>query len=160
MRDIVPLSVVASRTTGINAVKGIQEFLIFTLAGDPYAVELARVREIVSPPTLTEVPRSAADVMGVCSVRGLLVTVIDLRRRLKVAERPQTRFSRILLAHADSGEVIGLFVDEVRHVVRLNGNDVELAHAVLGGDVSDHVLGIGRVLGEVIVVLNMGSVTG
>lgn len=146
------------RSTNLG-VRGIQEFLIFTLAGEPYAVELARVREIVSPPALTEVPRAEPDVMGVCSVRGLLVTVIDLRRRLTLVERAQTRYSRILLAHADSGEVIGLFVDEVRNVVRLNGREIEVAHAVLGGDVSDHVLGIGRVDGEVVVILDIGSVT-
>jgi purine-binding chemotaxis protein CheW len=150
----------ASRTTGIVNARGLQEYLIFALAGDVYAVELASIREIVSPPELTEVPRSAPDVLGVCSVRGLLVTVIDLRRRLGVAEQPQTRFSRILLAHADSGEVIGLFVDEVKHVVRLAGTEIELAQAVLGGEVSSHVLGIGRVQGEIVVILNLGSVTG
>jgi purine-binding chemotaxis protein CheW len=140
--------------------RGVREFLLFTLAGDAYAVELGRVREIVSPPQLTKVPRAASEVMGVCSVRGLLVTVIDLRRRIRVQQSPPSRSSRILLTSNQGGEVVGLFVDEVRHVVRLEGADIESAATVLGGDVPDHVLGIGRTKDEVIVVLNLAGMVG
>jgi chemotaxis signal transduction protein len=138
----------------------VREFLLFTLAGDAYAVELALIREILSPPTLTKVPRARHDVMGVCSVRGLLVTVFDLRRRLRVAPKDANRSSRILLTARRDGEVVGLFVDEVRHVVRLDGSQIELAQSVLGGDAPDHVLGIGRNRGEVIVVLDLIGMMG
>jgi purine-binding chemotaxis protein CheW len=140
--------------------RGLKEFLLFTLAGEPYAVELGRVREIVSPPLLTRVPRAASEVMGVCSVRGLLVTVIDLRRKIRVQQSAATRSSRILLTRTAEDEVVGLFVDEVRHVVRLEGSEIESAPVVLGGDVPDHVLGIGRTGDEVIVVLNLEGMVG
>ena len=135
----------------------LREFLAFGLAGSVYAVELARIREIVSPPPITEVPRASPGVMGVCSVRGLLVTVIDVRQKLAVERRPATRASRILLARSDSGEMIGLFVDEVRQVVRLGEAEIEEAGA-LGGDVSAHVLGIGRSSGQTVVLLDLSSV--
>src|ERR1700744_5980536 len=96
-----------------------REFLMFPLAGELYGVELTRIKEILSPPPITVVPRAPREVIGVCSVRGLLVTVMDLRRKLRLDERPRTRRARILLGAAESGEVIGLLVDEVRHVVRL-----------------------------------------
>ncbi len=136
---------------------GLREFLSFRLGADVYAVELARIREIVSSPPLTEVPRAAADVIGVCSVRGLLVTVVDLRRRLRLPESPPTRLSRILLANTDSGEVVGLLVDEVRHVVRLGSSEIELTGNVLGADLSDHVLGVGRPDGDFVVLLDLAS---
>ncbi len=134
---------------------GVKEFLLFNLAEDAYAVELAGVREILSPPALTKVPRAPHDVMGVCSVRGLLVTVFDLRRRLRVAPTAATRSSRILLTTTAEAEVVGVFVDEVRHVVRMDSTDIENAQSVLGGDTPDHVLGVGRTGGEVIVVLDL-----
>lgn len=139
--------------------RDVREYLIFTLSGEPYAVELDGIKEIVSPPALTEVPRAPRDIMGICSVRGLLLTVIDLRRRLRLTEQPQTRLSRILQASSESGELVGLFVDEVRHVVKLSRNDIEVAHAILGGDLSDHVLGIARPESEVIVILDLARVT-
>ncbi len=138
---------------------GLREFLVFHLAGEAYAVELARIREIVSPPALTEVPRAVSEIMGICSVRGLLVTVIDLRRRLRLEESSASRSSRILLTETLGGEVVGLFVDEVRHVIRLDTSEIEIAQAVLGGDLSDHVMGIGRPQGEVLVILDLKSVT-
>lgn len=136
-----------------------REFLVFTLSGELYGLELARVREILSPPTLTLVPRCPADVMGLCSVRGMLVTVFDLRKRLKLDERPTTRQSRILLSEAASGEIVGLFVDDVRNVVRLAPQEIEVAQTILGGDLSDYVLAVGRPAGEPIVLLDQRSIT-
>lgn len=136
----------------------VREFLAFVLAGELYGIELTRIREILSPPPITYVPRSPKHVIGVCSVRGMLVTVIDLRKRLSLEQRPATRRTRILLTQTDSGEVIGLFVDEVKLVIRLAEPEIELASAILGGDVSEHVLGIGRPSGQVIVLLDLGSI--
>lgn len=140
------------------AVASIREFLAFILAGELYGVELTRIREILSPPPLTPVPRAPRDVIGVCGVRGLLVTVVDLRRRLRLPEREPTRRARILLTVTDTGEVIGLFVDEVRQVMRLSESEIEIASSVLGGEVSEHVLGIARPGEQLIVLLDLRSV--
>jgi purine-binding chemotaxis protein CheW len=138
---------------------GPREFLVFTLAGELYGLELQRVREILSPPTLTHVPRAPSDVMGVCSVRGLLVTVFDLRRRLNVDLGEESRLSRVLLSESPQGEVVGLYVDDVRNVVRLLPDEIELAQALLGGDLSDYVLGVGRPGGDPIILLDQRSLT-
>jgi purine-binding chemotaxis protein CheW len=136
----------------------VREFLVFLLAGEPYGVELTRIKEILSPPPITEVPRAPREVVGVCSVRGLLVTVLDLRRKLRLVERPLTRRARILLATSELGEVIGLLVDEVRQVVRLSENEIEVAAAALGGDVAEHVLGVGRPEGAFLILLDLRAI--
>jgi purine-binding chemotaxis protein CheW len=138
----------------------VREFLAFALAGELYGVELTRIREIVSPPPLTDVPRAPPDIIGVCSVRGLLVTVIDLRLRFGLESVPTSRRSRILLTESEDGEVVGLLVDEVKQVMRLTESEMELATSVLGGDVSEHVLGIGRPGQSVIILLNLTSLVG
>ena len=137
-----------------------REFLAFSLAGELYGVELTRIREILSPPPLTPVPRAPQDVLGVCSVRGLLVTVIDLRRRLKLEQPETTRRARILLTRMDGGEVLGLYVDEVHQVVRFPHTEIEVAANVLGGDVSEHVLGIARPGNTLIILLDLASIVG
>jgi purine-binding chemotaxis protein CheW len=149
-------SALASRRP-MDRAGSVREYLSFDLAGEIYAVELARIREIVSPPPITEVPRAPPAVIGVCSVRGLLVTVIDTRLRMRVERRPFSRLSRLLLANVDSGEVMGLLVDEVHQVIRLQEHQIELAQSVLGGDTSDHVRGIGRPEGKLIVLLGLSS---
>ncbi|HEX4337531.1 MAG TPA: chemotaxis protein CheW [Polyangiaceae bacterium] len=149
-------SILARRMPGAQQ-SGLREFLSFRLGNDAYAVELARIREIVSSPPVTEVPRSPSDIVGICSVRGLLVTVVDLRQRLGLPEAPATRLSRILLTNTDSGEVVGLLVDEVRHVIRLSSAEIEVTGSVLGADLSDHVLGVGRPDGDFVVLLDLAS---
>ena len=141
-----------------SAVEVPAKFLAFVLAGELYGIALTRIREILSSPPLTPVPRAPSDVLGVCSVRGMLVTVVDLRRRLRLEEASPTRKARILLTETDWGEVIGLFVDEVRQVVRFPVSAIEPAATVLGGDVSEHVLGIARPGGNVIILLDLPSV--
>src|SRR5215472_832587 len=119
------------------------EYLAFVLAGETYAVQIAHVAEILRPPPITEVPRSPRTVLGVISVRGRLVTVLDLRRRFALPEAPVDRKTRVLLSEAGAGEQIGLLVDEVQQVWRLAAEEIEPAN-VLGGDQPAHIAGIGR----------------
>ena len=124
------------------------EYLAFALAGETYAVQIAFVAEILKPPPITEVPRAPRNVVGVVSVRGKLVTVIDLRRRFKLVEGPLDRKSRILLAET------GKDVDEVMQVYRLAENEIEPAN-VLGGDQPAHIAGIGRPPGALLILLDL-----
>jgi purine-binding chemotaxis protein CheW len=136
----------------------VREFLVFCIGPELYGVDLTRIREILSPPPITPVPRSTPDVVGVCSVRGLLVTVIDLRLKLSREARPLGRRARILLAMTDTGEVVGLLVDEVRQVVRLADAEIEPSASALGGDFSEHVVGIGRPDGMFLVLLDLSRI--
>ena len=121
--------------------------------GDTYAVQISFIAEILKPPPVTEVPRAPRDVIGVMSVRGRLVTVIDLRRRFKLQESPPDRKTRILLV--DMGdEQIGMLVDEVLQVYRLADTEIEPAH-VLGGDQPAHIAGIGRPEGALLILIDL-----
>jgi purine-binding chemotaxis protein CheW len=86
------------------------------------------------------------------SVRGRLVTVLDLKRRFKLAPTfTMDRRSRILLVDAVDEE-IGLLVDEVRQVYRLAESEVE-PPSVLGSEQPPHVVGIGRPGGGAVLLL-------
>jgi purine-binding chemotaxis protein CheW len=119
------------------------EYLAFGLAGETYAVQIANVAEILRPPPITRVPRAPHTVLGVISVRGKLVTVVDLRRRLHLPPGAVDRKTRILLTDVGGGEQIGLVVDEVQQVWRLASEEIEPAN-VLGGEQAAHIAGIGR----------------
>ena len=67
------------------------EYLAFALAGEAYAVPIALVAEILKPLPITHVPRAPHVVIGLMTVRGRLMTVIDLRRRLRLAESAHRR---------------------------------------------------------------------
>lgn len=122
--------------------EGVSEQLAFRVADELYALPLASVHEILKVGPVTEVPRAGRDVLGILSVRGRVTTVLDLRRRLRLAETPPTAAARLLLVEGQD-EIVALLVDEVRSVFRLATEEIELAQQV-GGDISDYVVGIGR----------------
>jgi purine-binding chemotaxis protein CheW len=59
------------------------------------------------------------EVRGVISLRGEIVQVIDVRRRLRLAPANPTRSSRIIVLQDDEGRVAGILVDAVTEVLRL-----------------------------------------
>jgi purine-binding chemotaxis protein CheW len=128
------------------------EYLAFTLGNEAYAIEIGTIVEILKPLPITEVPRADPDVVGVMSVRGRLVAVLDLKRRFRLARTfTMDRKSRILLVDAVDEE-IGLLVDEVLQVYRLSESEIE-PPTVLGTEQAPHVVGIGRPAGGQVLML-------
>lgn len=122
--------------------EGVREFLVLESGGERMGLPLASVREILKVTPVTLVPRAPGAVLGILSVRGRITTVIDLRLRLGMEPMPDSRSTRILLV--DGGEeTIGVRVDAVHNVIRLRETEVEPA-AVVGAELPEHVLGIGR----------------
>lgn len=128
------------------------EYLAFRLGPEAYGVEIGNIVEILKPLPITEVPRANPEVVGVMSVRGRLVTVLDLKRRFKLAPSfTMDKKSRILLVQA-ADEEIGLLVDQVLQVYRLSEGEIE-PPAVLGTEQPLHVVGIGRPQGGAVLML-------
>lgn len=119
------------------------ELLSFSVNQELFAVELRDIMEIVVPPPITIVPRASPKVLGVCSVRGQLVTVLDLRRILGLPPAAVTTQPRILLAQCE-GDILGLQVDQIRQVVRLQPHELELTNNQGSTDTIEAVRGIGR----------------
>ena len=96
-----------------------EQLLTFTLDGAPYAIPVDRVREIVRLRPITSVPRVPSDVLGVISLRGEIVQVIDLRRRLGLRAGSPLARARIVIVREDEGGAAGLLVDGVDDVFAL-----------------------------------------
>jgi len=137
--------------------EGVQEYLSFALSDELYAVNILHIKEIIKPPLITEVPRTEAVVLGVLSLRGTIVPVVDLRRRLNLAAERQTRKSRILITEI-SDSLAGLLVDEVRQVIRLRVDDIEQTPGVFDRAEAEHIAGVGRHDGEMYTLLDLESV--
>ncbi len=102
----------------------LRELLAFELGGDPYALPVERVREIVRLRPVTPMPRVPEVVLGVIALRGEVLQVVDLRRRLGMPSADPTRRSRIVVLHAEDGGTTGLLVDAVTEVLRLPESEI------------------------------------
>lgn len=98
-----------------------RELLVVWLDEDPYALPIERVREIVRLRPITPVPWVPEAVLGVISLRGEIVQVLDLRARLGLPVGdtvPDLRRHRIVVLNGDDGQLAGLLVDRVSEVLR------------------------------------------
>ena len=97
----------------------VRQLLCLRVEESIYAVGVENVREIVRVRTITPIPRVAAEVRGVISLRGEIIQVIDLRLRLGLTTTVSARATRIVVVQAEDGRVAGVLVDGVREVLRV-----------------------------------------
>ncbi len=110
-----------------------RELLVFSLAGTHYALPIERVREIVRPRALTPMPHVPAEILGVLSLRGEIVQVIDTRHRFRLASVPPSRGSRVIVMSGEHGDVTGLLVDGVHEVLRVDEGELRPPTTADGG---------------------------
>jgi purine-binding chemotaxis protein CheW len=115
----------------------IRQLLSFELAGAPYAVPVEQVREIVRMRPVTPVPRTPEEVRGVISLRGEMIELIDLCRRLGLGSIEPSRRTRIIVIKTGDGDVVGLLVDAVREVMRVSAEEIQPATGSATGAVND-----------------------
>ncbi|MDO9020266.1 MAG: chemotaxis protein CheW [Deltaproteobacteria bacterium] len=117
-------------------------YLGFIVGDEHLALPIDAVREVARVPPITEVPRAPRVVRGVIALHGRIVTVIDLRRRLRAPDPPPGEQCRVLMVPSGD-EDVALLVDGVTRIHRVAPGDIELA-AALPGASRPHVVGVAR----------------
>jgi purine-binding chemotaxis protein CheW len=100
------------------------EMLAFLLGSEEYVLPVDQVREVLTPREITPVPHTPDHLLGVCSVRGAVLPVMDLARRLGFGAAARDEKARIIVTGPDPDDRIGLLVDRVRSVVRFPASAV------------------------------------
>lgn len=137
------------------------QYLTFTLDGERYAVEIAKVREVLELTAVNKVPRTPAFMRGVINLRGNIVPVIDLRLKLGLAATERTQDTCIVITEVQfEGEplVLGALADSVQEVIELD--DAGIAPPPRMGTRVDtaFIRGMGRREDQFLVVLDIDRV--
>jgi len=98
------------------------------------------------------VPRTGSSILGVMSVRGTIVTVVDLCTYTGEGRIEMGKHARVLLTEAQGGEIVGLAVSQVLGVIHLATEDIEPAYQTLV-EASPHIQAVARPDGGPMVVL-------
>ena len=115
----------------------------FVLGDEEFGVDLHLIKQIVLPPPVTWVPWAQPYILGVISIRGSVVTLIDARRLMGFEASDRHNTGRVLLVDVRD-ERIGLLVDAVTHVRRVPVAAFEESPDLDDGSITDHVVGIIR----------------
>jgi purine-binding chemotaxis protein CheW len=133
------------------------EWLSFSLGDEEYALDIDGVNEIIKPREITDIPRVPAFILGIVSLRGIIVPVFDLRTRLRLGAGELTPASRIVVCQRGD-RIAGLLVDSITQVVRIPASSVEPPPAVFTGVDRELLAGVGRIQGRMLILLNLANV--
>ena len=109
---------------------GLTQILRFELAGEHYAFDVLKAREVLSMVKVTPLPSSMEFLSGVINLRGSVIPVVDLRKKFGLPVAADTVDTSIIIAElVVEGEttVIGAVVDAVKGVMRCEESDLESA---------------------------------
>lgn len=133
------------------------QYLTFTLGGEVFAMGIHRVREIIQHAAMTVVPLMPGFVRGVINLRGAVVPVVDLQSRFGGGATQVGKKTCIVIFDA-SGEgeklELGLMVDAVSEVIEIPPAHIEPAPQFGTTIARDFILGMGKIKGEFIVILD------
>ena len=134
-----------------------RQFCSFFLDGLCYGIEVERVQEVRNMTAMTRVPLAARVVGGLVSLRGHIVTAVDLRRCLDLSDRPADQPPvNVILRTADGG--VSLLVDRMGDVLDVAEDDFELPPRTLNARSRELIRGAYRLDGGLLLVLNLEPV--
>lgn len=131
----------ASSGPGKEPVASGRELLIFSIGAEQYAVPIESIAEIIEPRRETPVPNADPAVLGVISLRGTIVTIVDAGRKLGHAGAGNGPDARTIVVQRE-GELIGFKVDRISRVVAVAESEIETAPQLVAEERGELVAGV------------------
>lgn len=142
-----------SRSEQHQAHGELMQLVSFHVGGEEFGLDILRVQEIIRVQQLTRVPNSPDFVDGVINLRGKVIPVIALRKRIGLEDRPHDKQTRIVVVEV-SGNVLGFIVDSVSEVLRIPADTVEPPPR-LGKIEREYVSGVGKLDNRLLILLDV-----
>lgn len=130
-----------------------KQFIVFSLGEERFGIDSLKITTIDRMKTITRVPKTLEYIKGVINLRGDIIPVMDLRARFNLPVEEETDETRIIILKLEE-ESIGVIVDRVLQTIQLGNDSIESASTLINSPDSDYILGIGKVDGEIITLLN------
>ena len=132
------------------------QIVCFKIGKEEYGLDILMVQEILKLPKITNLPKSKAYIMGVIDLRGKVLPIIDLSKRFGIESNKLTENSRAIVVNI-GGKKVGLGIDSVSHLVKVNTNDIEPPPAVVKGISGRYIVGIAKVDEGFVILLNINQ---
>jgi len=106
----------------------LSQILRFELAGEHYAFNVLKTREVLTVVKVTPLPNASSYLLGVVNLRGSVIPVVDLRKKFGLESAEHTADTSIIILEIQTGDdtsVVGAIVDAVKGVVGVESRNVE-----------------------------------
>ncbi len=135
--------------------KNEEQLVIFQLNDQQYALPIQETQEIIRMSNITRVPNTKHYVEGIINLRGSIVPVINLNKRLNLPVSECSEDTRIIVVEQD-GQKVGMIVDIVLEVGRFTDDEIEPPS--VAGDNVDYLKGVVKKGEQLWLLLNLAEV--
>lgn len=133
------------------------QLVSFNIGDEEFGVDILKVQEINRMVQITRVPNAPEYVEGVINLRGKVIPIIDLRKRLGMDSKDYDKDTRIVVVELDS-KVIGFVVDSVSEVIRINRSITEPPPPMVSGIDSEYITAIGKLEDRLLILLDLRKI--
>ena len=133
------------------------EFSTFYVGGALCGINILSIQEINKHFDITGVPQASDFIEGILNLRGRIVTIIDLGRKLGLSPVNKSKDNRNIIVNSED-EHIGLMVDAISDVVVANDDDIEPAPSNIGGVKGKYFKGVLKTDKKLIGILDIDEV--
>lgn len=127
-----------------------EQLVLFSLGNEEYAISITQVKEIIQYKGVTKLPNTPAHMEGIITLRGKIIPVVNLALRLELAITKTEEQQAVIIETA--GREIGIVVDEVTEVIRLQDNAIEPPPTATG---NRYIRGIGKTGNRLLILLDV-----
>ncbi|MCE1254794.1 MAG: chemotaxis protein CheW [Anaerolineae bacterium] len=134
-----------------------RQLVVFGVGSEVFGVDIAIVEAIVKMQEITRLPQSADYLEGITNLRGSVLPVINLERRLGLQPSQVTRDTRIMIILLGDNKA-GMIVNSVSEVLMVDEAVIETAPALVSSTHTEFVNGIAKIDQRLVLLLDIGKV--
>lgn len=137
--------------------ENLQRYVIFKLNNEDYGISISYVENIEKCAPITRVPYTQPHMVGVVNLRGIIVPILDLRKKFGLPEVEQTDDSRMIIINYEDNK-IGMLVDASSEVIHMSDSDIDVAPNIKKDTTAEYIRSIGKKDGRVIMLIDLAKV--
>jgi purine-binding chemotaxis protein CheW len=140
-----------------KAAEATEHLASFFLSREEYGVDVRLVQEIIRVGEITPVPRAPASIRGVINLRGRIIPVVDLKRKLGLGDVAPDRRSRIVVVKLRE-RLVGLLVDAASQVLKVPVSTIDPAPDALVEIDADFIRGVAKLKDRLIILIDLQKI--
>ena len=133
------------------------QLVSFHIGEEEFAVDILNIQGINRMMDITRVPNSPDFVEGIINLRGQVIPVVNLRKRLNFEAREPDKDTRIIVVEI-SHRVVGFIVDNVNEVLRISSSITEPPPPMVAGINSEYITAVGKLDDRLLILLDLEKV--
>jgi len=143
-----------SSNTNVKGGTDNSRFLCFTLGKEKFAIPLLQVKEVLGNVETTSIPQAPAHFKGIMNLRGQVISVIDLRTKLKIGKPDITPETTIIIMDF-APLCLGVVVDSVDCVAEYEAKDLSDPPDTDSSTKADYITGVARANNVLTLILDL-----